>query len=228
MKELESLCECGSGKSFEDCCFKENPAADLAHYKIDQAERDLRMKLIDFSNRPEIQAQIGEAFYIWMNDPELSRKEMDEDDIDDLTFTKFLDWFIYDFKLLDTGKRLINRFHEEESRKREQEARVVGAVRRKPRQRSHSAVGAADGRWHHVDTRRADGIRPRDGHGGAARIVRGRCRGDRRTEGQAHRRPDASPLGQHENVAAVRRTSRGRRTTRGWSPRASPPGGWGP
>ncbi len=117
MKELESLCECGSGRSFEDCCFKENPAADLAQYEIDQAERDLRMKLIDFSNRPEIQAQIGEAFYIWMNDPELSRKEIDEDDIDDLTFTKFLDWFIFDFKLLDTGKRLIYRFHEEESRK---------------------------------------------------------------------------------------------------------------
>jgi hypothetical protein len=115
MKELESPCECGSGKSFEDCCFKENPAADLAHYNSVEAERDLRMKLIDFSNRPEIQAQIGEAFYIWMNDPELSRKEIDEDDIDDLTFTKFLDWFIYDFKLLDTGKRLVYQFYEEES-----------------------------------------------------------------------------------------------------------------
>lgn len=115
MKELESLCECGSGKSFEDCCYKENPAADIAQYNSVEAERDLRMKLIDFSNRPEIQAQIGEAFYIWMNDPELSRKEIDEDDIDDLTFTKFLDWFIYDFKLLDTGKRLVYQFYEEES-----------------------------------------------------------------------------------------------------------------
>lgn len=116
MNEVESLCECGSGKSFGDCCYKENPLVDLAHYNIDQAERELKVKLVDFSNRPEMQAQIGEAFYIWMNDPELSRKEMDEDDIDDLTFTKFLDWFIYDFKLLDTGKRLINQFHEEEGR----------------------------------------------------------------------------------------------------------------
>ncbi|MER3447760.1 MAG: hypothetical protein C4291_13410 [Candidatus Dadabacteria bacterium] len=89
---------------------------DLANYKIDQAERDLKMKLIDFSNRPDMQVQIGEAFYIWMNNPGLSGEDMDEDDIDDLTFTKFLDWFIYDFKLLDTGKRLIHRFYEEESR----------------------------------------------------------------------------------------------------------------
>src|SRR5712692_10253968 len=116
MKESESQCICGSVKSFEDCCYKENPVLDLAHYKFDQAERDLKVKLIDFSNRPEIQAQIGEAFYIWMNDPTLSSEEIVEDYINDLTFTKFLDWFIYDFKLLDTGERLIYRFYEEESR----------------------------------------------------------------------------------------------------------------
>jgi hypothetical protein len=114
MKNLEFLCECGSGKKFEDCCYKTNPVGDLTQYKIDQAERELRMRLIDFSHRPEIQAQIGEAFYIWMNDPELMSEDMGEDDIDDLTFTKFLDWFVYDFKLLDIGKRLIERFYEEE------------------------------------------------------------------------------------------------------------------
>jgi hypothetical protein len=116
MKDLESLCICGSGKRFGDCCYKGNPVVDLAHYEIDQIERDLKMKLIDFSNRPEIQSQMGEAFYIWMNDPGLSSEEIAKDDIDDLTFTKFLDWFIYDFKLLDTGKRLIYRFYEEEGR----------------------------------------------------------------------------------------------------------------
>jgi hypothetical protein len=116
MNDLETLCSCGSGKRFEDCCYKTNPVGDPDYNNIDKAERELKMKLIDFSNRPEIQAQVGEAFYIWMNDPGLSYEDMDEDDIDDLTFTKFLDWFIYDFKLIDVGKRLIERFYEEEGR----------------------------------------------------------------------------------------------------------------
>jgi len=34
--------------------------------------------------------------------------------VDDLSFSKFFDWFIYDFKLLDDGKRIIERFYEEE------------------------------------------------------------------------------------------------------------------
>lgn len=114
MRDLESQCICGSKKRFGDCCYKDNPVVNFTNFKIDQAERDLRMKLIDFSNRPEMQAQIGEAFYIWMNNPGLSSGDIDEEDIDDLTFTKFLDWFIYDFKLLDTGEKLIYRFYKEE------------------------------------------------------------------------------------------------------------------
>ncbi len=115
MKELESICVCGSGKRFEDCCYKTSSIVDLDYRNIDQAERGLKMKLVAFSSRPDIQAQIGEAFYIWMNAPELPAEYMDEDDdIDDLTFTRFIDWFIYDFKLINVGKRLIERFYEEE------------------------------------------------------------------------------------------------------------------
>jgi hypothetical protein len=90
------------------------PVINLSQYKLDQAEKDLRIKLVDFSHRPEIQAQIGEAFYIWKNDPELLSENLVDEDIDDLTFAKFFDWFIYDFKLIDNGKRLIERFYEEE------------------------------------------------------------------------------------------------------------------
>ena len=115
MKDLESPCGCGSGKKFGACCNITKHVVDISQYKLDQAERDLRLKLVDFSNRPEIQSQIGEAFYIWKNDPELLTENMgDEDDIDGLTFAKFFDWFVYDFKLIDIGKRVIERFYEEE------------------------------------------------------------------------------------------------------------------
>jgi hypothetical protein len=87
---------------------------NLKQYKFEQAARDLRLKLIDFSHRTQIQAQIGEAFYIWKNDPELIEQDYEEEDISDITFTKFFDWFIYDFKLIDIGKSVIELFYEQE------------------------------------------------------------------------------------------------------------------
>ncbi|MGH7799696.1 MAG: hypothetical protein ACREOW_03580 [Thermodesulfobacteriota bacterium] len=114
MKDLESPCGCGSGKKLGVCCNITNPVVDINQYKLDQAEKDLRLKLVDFSNRPEIQAQIGEAFYIWKNDPELLTENLGDEDNDDLTLAKFFDWFTYDYKLIDIGKRVIERFYEEE------------------------------------------------------------------------------------------------------------------
>ena len=87
---------------------------NLDQYKFEQVERDLRLRLVEFSHRPQIQAQIGEAFYIWTNDPELIEKDLEEEDISDLAFTKFFDWFIYDFKLIDIGKTVIEIFYEQE------------------------------------------------------------------------------------------------------------------
>ena len=81
---------------------------------IEQAEMDLRLKLIDFSNHPQIQNQIGEAFYIWKNDPELLKEDLEEDEIDDLTFTKFNDWFLFDFKLSDKNMSILELFYEQE------------------------------------------------------------------------------------------------------------------
>ena len=89
MKDLESPCECGSRKKLGACCNITNPVVDINQYKLDQAEKDLRLKLADFSNRTEIQSQIGEAFYIWKNDPELLTENLGNEDIDDLTFAKF-------------------------------------------------------------------------------------------------------------------------------------------
>ncbi|HWP91884.1 MAG TPA: SEC-C domain-containing protein [Thermodesulfobacteriota bacterium] len=114
MKNLDESCTCGSGKRFRDCCYHNDSVVDLTQYKFDQADKELRMKIVDFSHRPDIQAQIGEAFYIWKNDPEILNENILEDDIDDLMFSKFFDWFIHDFKLLDDGKRVIERFYEEE------------------------------------------------------------------------------------------------------------------
>ncbi len=84
---------------------------DITQYKYDQAENVLRMKLVEYTERPEIQAQAGEAFYIWKADPDFIPDKISDDQIDDLTFEKFFDWFLHDFRLLDTGERVIERFY---------------------------------------------------------------------------------------------------------------------
>ncbi len=89
---------------------------DITQYKFDQAEKELREKLVDYSERPEMQSQIGEAFYIWKNDPEFTSEDISEEEIDELTFEKFLDWFLYDFKLLNSEERVIERFYIDEGK----------------------------------------------------------------------------------------------------------------
>ncbi|MCZ6684405.1 MAG: hypothetical protein O6849_00280 [Candidatus Dadabacteria bacterium] len=89
---------------------------DITQYKLDQAEKELREKLVDYSERPEMQSQIGEAFYIWKNDPEFTSEDISEEEIDELTFEKFLDWFLYDFKLLNSEERVIERFYIDEGK----------------------------------------------------------------------------------------------------------------
>lgn len=87
---------------------------DMGRYRLDQAEQDLRTKLVEYTERPEIQSQLGEAFYIWKDDPEFLAEDISEDEVDDVTFEKFFDWFLFDFRLLDTGERVIDRFYKEE------------------------------------------------------------------------------------------------------------------
>ncbi len=87
---------------------------DMKQYKYDEAEKELRVKLADYSEKPEFQAQIAEAFYVWKNDPDMSSEDITEDQVDDLTFEKFFDWFLYDFKLFDTSERLIEKYYREQ------------------------------------------------------------------------------------------------------------------
>ena len=87
---------------------------DINDYKIDQKDKELRKKLVDYSERPEIHSQLGEAFYIWKNDPDFTSEDIDEDEIDEVTFEKFFDWFLYDYKLIDTEQRVAERFYEQE------------------------------------------------------------------------------------------------------------------
>lgn len=81
---------------------------------LENSENDLKLKLVEYTERPEIQAQTAEAYYIWKDDPHMIIEFTSEEDIDDHTFTKFLDWFMFDFKTFDQQKRVIELFYEDE------------------------------------------------------------------------------------------------------------------
>lgn len=82
---------------------------------FEKAEKELKLKLIEFTEKTEIQSQTAEAFYIWKDDPNMIIEFTSEDDIDDHTFTRFMDWFMFDFKTLDRQKRVIDLFYEEQA-----------------------------------------------------------------------------------------------------------------
>lgn len=73
-------------------------------------DKNLRLKIFDFTQQPEIQGQLTEAIYIWKNYPDLISDDIYEESISDDVFSKFYDWFVHDFKLLDNGERIVERF----------------------------------------------------------------------------------------------------------------------
>ncbi len=88
---------------------------DTEQERFERAEKDLKVKLVEFTERQEIQSQTAEAFYIWKDDPNMIIEFRSEEDIDDHTFTRFMDWFMFDFMTFDTRKRVVQLFYEHEN-----------------------------------------------------------------------------------------------------------------
>ena len=95
---------------------KSQDIIDLNQYKFDQLEKELRVKLTEFTERQEIHSQIGEAFYIWKNNPDLLPEDLIIRDVNESVFARFFDWFLYDFKLINTGKTVISTFYYENNK----------------------------------------------------------------------------------------------------------------
>lgn len=81
----------------------------------EKIEKDLRSSILEYTEKIEIQSQMSEAFHIWKNDSYSISEFKTEDDIDDETFSKFFDWFLFDFKTFNNQKRIIEEFYDENS-----------------------------------------------------------------------------------------------------------------
>ncbi len=87
-------CPCGSGKKYKKCCMQ-------IHLSIEKAENNLREKIFRFSEEPRFEADIKDA-----NNLFFEGREPDEGDME-----LFIDWFIYDYRLKDYGKSIIEMFY---------------------------------------------------------------------------------------------------------------------
>ncbi len=93
---------------------KRTAATGNTESEIERAEHNLRRLLYEISQRDKIQSQIGEAFYVWRDDPSVLVEDLEEQ-LDEITFTRFFDWFLFDFRLLDSGRRIVEIMAEDEA-----------------------------------------------------------------------------------------------------------------
>ena len=91
----------------------------------EEIENSLRLKLFEYVEQPHIHAQTTEAFYIWQDNPDTIKVYNDEDDPDDELISRFLDWFIFDFKTFDNNSRLIDLFFKESNDDLSSDERLV-------------------------------------------------------------------------------------------------------
>ncbi len=92
---------------------------------MEKIEKYLRDLIVEFAERPEIQIQMSEAFHIWKNDMYSVPTYFTEDDIDDKTFSKFMDWFVFDFRIFKSGKRMIEELYKEKSEDLKEDEKAV-------------------------------------------------------------------------------------------------------
>ncbi len=103
-------CPCGSGKKYKNCCLNKDRARRIREGAWRQGEQATLDKLVAFAQRPSFNAQIIVAFNLFWNGSYGTEglSALDRDEIG-----RFLDWYVYDYRLEQSRKRIIELFVEE-------------------------------------------------------------------------------------------------------------------
>jgi hypothetical protein len=103
-------CPCGSGKKYKNCCLKKDRAQRLREGAWQRQEQVTVEKLLAFAQRPAYQRQMSVAFDLFWNGRYgaegwslLAQSEA----------FRFLDWYMQDYRLEESKKRIIDLFIEE-------------------------------------------------------------------------------------------------------------------
>jgi hypothetical protein len=103
-------CPCGSGKKYKNCCLQRDRTRRIRESAWRNDEQETLDKLLAFAQRPEWNAQYPVAFNLfWNGNYGMAGLEtLDREEVG-----RFLDWYIYDYRLEGSAKRLVDLFVEE-------------------------------------------------------------------------------------------------------------------
>jgi hypothetical protein len=103
-------CPCGSGKKYKNCCLNKDRAQRLRESAWQRQEQVTVEKLLAFAQRPTYQRQLSVAFDLFWN----GRYGVEGWNLlDQGEISRFLDWYMQDYRLEQSRKRIIDLFLEE-------------------------------------------------------------------------------------------------------------------
>lgn len=103
-------CPCGSGKKYKNCCLLKDRARRIRESTWRRDEQLVLDKLVDFAQQPEFSDQFPVAFNLFWNG------NYGQDALDTLPrheVSRFLEWYMYDYRLERQRRRIIDLFIEE-------------------------------------------------------------------------------------------------------------------
>jgi hypothetical protein len=159
-------CPCGSGKKYKNCCLNRDRTRHIRESAWRSDEQATLDKLLAFAQRPDLQPQYTVAFNLFWNGAYgmVGLNALDREEVG-----RFLDWYLYDYRLEGSSKRLIDLFVEEA------ESRLPAAERERVRAWQSSYLSlyritgpAEEGSLPLVDVLQGD--RATVWHGGLARL----------------------------------------------------------
>ena len=103
-------CPCGSGKKYKNCCLASDHAQQLRSTSWRNEDQETLDKLLAFAQSPVFAAQISVAFNLFWNGtyglPALRLIDQGES-------ARFLDWYMFDYRLEGGTRRIIDLFADE-------------------------------------------------------------------------------------------------------------------
>jgi len=103
-------CPCGSGKKYKNCCLKKDRAQHLRESAWHRQEQATAEKLLAYAQRPALQRQLSVAFDLFWN----GRYGVEGWNLlEQGEIGRFLEWYIHDYRLEQSKKRIIDLFLEE-------------------------------------------------------------------------------------------------------------------
>jgi len=100
-------CFCGSGKKYKNCHWQQQQAATLARLNTKRARQSLFARLVEFAQRPRLEAEYKSAFDLFWDG---RRKLNDRGALTSLEAIRFYEWYVVDYRTSDNRQRLIDMF----------------------------------------------------------------------------------------------------------------------